>query len=851
MRVFVVVAAFFFAASVHAQGLADPRSGQVIPNSQAAAVDDATALLVNPAGLAFVEGLELQSGWQSRFGPQNTVDHIGDAEAIVGGSFAVVGAGVGVEVPSASVSPRLRASVATAMALDRAAALGVALHGLMPIGPGSSDVAVDLGLQLRPTGFLAFGLVGENLGSKRVPSVRAGVSLRPFEMLTIGLDGRFTPASGDTATAVANGAFDPALSLRFQLGGVVVGAGAVVENLASSSPEPVALTAMGSLEVDLENLGVTLFGGATGLGAGTQFGVGGARSRASSAAWPSLLPSSGRWLGLALTNDGVQPREGGGIIDELFNNPPSSTWILAALDDAADDESIEGVLLRLQGLSLGWGRAAELRAALVHLREKGKKVIVHLDGGDDVDAFVASAADKVWMTPSGGLSLDGLRARMVYVGSALQRLGVKAEAVSAGRYKSAPRMFTHDEPSPEEVEVDNALLDGVYGTLTNAIAQGRGLSVDEVKAIIDLGGLSAVEAQEKHIVDELLYVDEIPEALATVAGRPGERVYLEGDWLERAQKESSWQAPTKIALIPIVGNIQAGKSSGGGLLGGEGAGSDDVVRAVNAAAEDDDVKAIVLRIDSPGGDAFASDVMWRAVMRAREKKPVIATMGDVAASGGYYVASAAHDIYAEDDTITGSIGVFGLLFSAGQLASDLGVKSYELSRGARPGPDLFRGPNDDEKARLQESVNQTYERFLDAVVTGRTERAQDGTTHARISKDELREIAEGRVWTGAQALERKLVDRKGSILDAIKLARDRAGVSVDEPIELSVMTGREGELPSLGALGGLMSSVLGVSKTEGLTSAMRLLLGDPALAAFAVDNEARPLVLAPVYFELR
>ena len=816
-----------------AQGLPDAR-GSLVGNAQAAAVDDATALMVNPAGLANIQGLELQSGWLTRIGA--VLDQHGDATVVVTGPLGLVAGGLGLQLVGTQ-TPRLRASIGTATALDRSLLIGGTLHSVSKVGTGSSEVFGDVGVQLRCSRFMGLGLVVENMGSSAGSSLRAGVSVRPVgEYLTLGVDTRFIPSTGALIASIGNGTVVPALSARLGLGGFALTAGAQLENLGAQALAPLAVEATASVDFNLDHVGATVFGGIDGLGVDGQRGVFGARSRASTAAWPSLLPASGRWLFLELSGAGEQARKKGNVIEELFVESPSPTRILAALDNAADDPSIEGLVLRFSGLELGWGRATELRAAILRVRAAGKKVVVHLDGGGDIDFFMASAADQIWLTPSGSVGLDGLRAEMVYVGSTLKKLGIGVEAVSAGRYKSAPRMFTHDAPSAEELEVGNALLEGAFTTLTTAVAEGRKLSVAEVRAIIDLGGLTAREALEQKVVDELVYADEIPAQVAKLVGRGGERMLLEGNWLNEVTKGARWDAPGRIALIPIIGTIQMGSSSGG-LLSSGGAGADDVVAAVNQAAQDESVKAIVLRIDSGGGDALASDLMFRAVMLAREQKPVIATMGDVAASGGYYIAAAAHEIFAEDDTITGSIGVFGLLFSVGKLADDLGVRNYEVSRGALPGPGLFRGPSDDERARIQSSVDQVYEQFLDAVVRGRGEK--------RISKDELRLVAEGHVWTGADARTRKLVDRSGSIIDAIKLARERAGLSADEPIELAVMTGREGEMPALDALGTMMSQVLGVSAAQGLSAAARLLLGDPEMAAFVVDNQGRPLLVGP------
>jgi ClpP class serine protease len=211
-------------------------------------------------------------------------------------------------------------------------------------------------------------------------------------------------------------------------------------------------------------------------------------------------------------------------------------------------------------------------------------------------------------------------------------------------------------------------------------------------------------------------------------------------------------------------------------------------------------------------------------------------MGDVAASGGYYLASAANEILAESNTITGSIGVFGLMFNGESLANDLGVRSVELQRGARPGPDLLRGTTDAERERLQASVDGTYERFLDAVVAGR------GTN--RMTKDKLRTIAEGHVWTGAQALQHGLVDKEGSFVDALRLARERAGFAADAAVGLAVFSGDD-ELPGLADLGGMVSVAMGMPRHEAMVLAAKLLFVDPELAAFAASSAGKPMVLAP------
>jgi len=809
-----------------AQGLSDARSQAAAPNPQAAAVDDATSVFVNPAGLGAVTGVELGAGYRSR-ATVGGADQTGDGVIAIEGPLGTLGVGVTTDAPlGGRVATRL--VVGSGLQLDDNVLIGAAMH-LVDGRP-----SVDLGAQLRLTRGLAFGVVGEGFGD--ASAIRMGLSIRPLdELLTLGIDGRFKPAPlADPGQALLAGDFTPAFVARLHLWGLTFGAGVELQNTFGIGP--ITATATAILQADFEHVGLALQGGATGLNDDITTSVFGGRARVSTAAWETLLPSSGRWLELRLAGSGGVVDERDGLWQALLEDaPPSAVRVLAELDNAAEDPSVDGVLLRLEGLSMGFGTAAELRAAIERLRLAEKKVAVALVGGDDLDAWVASAADRVWLVPSSGLAVDGVRGRLVYLREALARFGVRAEAVSAGRYKSAPRTFTHDGPSDEELEVEAALLDGAYDALVKGLATGRGKSEDEIKALIDMGGVSAQEALDRGLVDALAYADELPNLLAELAGRPGQRLSTEQRFWDRHEKIDRWAGRPRIAVVPISGTIQMG-SSAGGLFQADGAGADDVVGAINAAARDDSVTAIVLRIDSPGGDALASDLMWRAAMQARDKKPVIASLGDVAASGGYYVASAANDIIAEPNTITGSIGVFGLLFNAESLAADLGVRSVEVSRGALPGPDLLRGATDAEKARLQESVDQTYERFLDAIITGRGEE--------RLKKDALREIAEGRVWTGAQALERKLVDQHGSIIDAIRLARERSGLPATEEIELAIFTGKD-DLPGLGALGSVVQAATGMPRTAALERAAVMLFGDPAVATLAAQSHGRPLVLAP------
>lgn len=823
------------ATPVRAQGLPDARTGAVVVNAQGAAVEDATALLVNPAGLAYVEGSDLDLGLVLASDGLATQT---DADGELAFSLADgVTFGFGSGLTLADGAPALLRGSAGVGLGGGPLAVGAALHAMQPLAVGrTTDLLVDVGGQIRATRFLALGAGVEGIGQRAagVATGRVGVSVRPgAEWLTVGLDARLVPGAAALGSPawLNQMAVVPGMAARLELGGFAVTVGGSVVNLGLAPSAPAAFDVLVALELNGEHVGARALGGADGLLGAAARGTGGVRLRASSASWQSIWPGGGRFEELTLTDDGVPEDRSEGLA-ALFADNPSALEVLAALHDAADDPDVGGVVVKLRGLSLGWARLAELRGALTRLKEAGKKVVIHLESGDDADLFLASAADRIYLVPSGQLQLDGLRAEMSYFARALDKLGVQAEAVAAGRYKSAPRAVTHDEPSPEELEVENALLDGVYGALVDAIAAGRGLSTDQVKELIDRGGLTAAAALEAKVVDGLCYEDELEDKLEELAGH---RVASRSTLLSQQVRDVRWDSPPHIAVIPVVGSI-AMHGGGGFPFGERDVGADDFVAAVERAAKDDDVKAIVLRIDSPGGDALASDLMWRAVMKAREDKPVIASMGDVAASGGYYVAAAAHSIFAEDNTITGSIGVFGLLFNVEGLADELGVRSFAIERGANPGPSLFHPLTDSQRRALEGSIDATYDRFLDAVVTGRGQASG-------LDEEKVRALAEGRVWTGAQALERKLVDQRGDVLAAIAKAREQAGIPADEAVVVDVLT-RGGD-PILD-LFGLGTALFGArADARAWRGVARLLVGDPQRVAFALEHEGRPLALLP------
>jgi protease-4 len=457
---------------------------------------------------------------------------------------------------------------------------------------------------------------------------------------------------------------------------------------------------------------------------------------------------------------------------------------------------VKAVVLRSGGLPLGTGRSEELRSGIEELRAAGKKVAFYLEAAGDLDYSVATAADRVYAAPQAVLAVNGFSATALFAGAGLDKLGVKAEFVRAGAYKNAPDVFTRRDMSGEQREVVNAILDDVFGRYLRRVTQARHLEEEKFRRLLDRGLQTPQEAQAQGLIDGLVYPDQLEEEVGKLVGG---RVGLEQVGTQPPSVRSlRWAPPPTVAVVRVEGDIARGEGGRDPLGVVEVAGSEAIARRIHRLADDPAVKAIVVRVDSPGGDGSASDLIWRELIRARKEKgkPVVASMGDVAASGGYYVAVAADEIFAEPSTVTGSIGVFVGKFDLEELYRDLGIKLVTNKRGKSA--DLFstaRALSDEEKKTLQAWVDSFYDQFVDRVAEGR-----------HLPRDRVDELGRGRVWTGRQAQERGLVDKMGGLRDAITSAKARAGIGVDEPVLLDDQGKREVSfLPSVQVLPGSLA----------------------------------------------
>jgi protease IV len=464
----------------------------------------------------------------------------------------------------------------------------------------------------------------------------------------------------------------------------------------------------------------------------------------------------------------------------VFTTRPLSTRdYVEAILRAKSDPRINGLLLTLKRPGAGFAKVQEIREAIREFHDAGKWTVAWTETAGEFGPgtglyYLATACETIWLAPPGDINLTGLRYEVPFVRGALDKLKIYPDYDQRGKYKNAMNFFTHTSMTPAHREAMEALLEGIYRQLRQGIAQARGLTDDEVGALIDQGPFIGPKALETKLVDRLGYRDEMISWLKEKNGGSlplvKTRKYLKSG--------RYWNGGTRIALIYGVGTVGRGENSADPISGQMVMGSDTVAAAIRDAREDDSVRAIILRVDSPGGSYVASDVIWREVRLTREaKKPIVVSMGDVAASGGYFVSMAADWIVAEPGTITASIGVLSGKMVTRELWEWLGISFDAVQRGHNA--TFFSGGQkftDDERARFEEWLDRIYKDFVGKVADGR------GKTF-----DEIHAIAQGRVWVGEDALKLGLVDELGGLETAVRKASELAGIPAGGPVDLVEM----------------------------------------------------------------
>jgi protease-4 len=797
MRIVVVAGVLgSLAATANAQAVdhryaEEPTNGMALPAAPLAGEFDGRVVAMNPGGLPLVRGAELALvlGLEDPDVVTASGQGFGAFVAMAGGGGLLprFGLGLGLEWlrPSRSqLSPDpgspFRFTLGLSTALGKNAGFGFSWHHFHDEGALRGVDTFDLGLAMRLGNRLAVGSVLRDVATSPIAGTpvqrryELETVVRPLatDRLEVAIGGRLGETRLDTDGWAR-------VSARVARGVILHGAVEsrelhALEDSVTGQRDVGGRDARATvgLEISFGSFGVT--GLATGLrdDFGTNHALGGQLVLRSSATGPASI------LG---QRDHIERVELSGTIGLR-----EVTSLVARLRAIARDDTAKAVVVTFDGASAGWASLQELRNELLNVRKAGKKVFAYMVSGTGRDYFVASAANKIYVDPAGGVRLVGMAGTTTYFKGAFDQFGVLPQFEKIAEYKSAPEQFTNTGPSETAAKMTNELFDSMWDHWLTQVAEGRKLSKDELKALIDSGPFSAGDlARDQKLVDAVAAPDKVSQLVMKEIGR-----VIGVDAPEPARPDR-WNRPG-IAIIYVDGDITDGKSRSIPFIGQNLAGGETLAQALAYARANPSIGAVILRIDSPGGSALASELVSREVFATRGVKPILCSMSDLAASGGYFVAAGCELIYAEPMTITGSIGIFYGKFDLSGLLAKVGVTTDTYKRGKRADVEsLFRPYTDDERAMLMEKLRYLYGRFVGAVSEGRG-----------MKKEEVDAVGRGHVWTGSQAKTHKLVDRFGGLGDVLDEAKRRMGLAQGDRVQLI-------ELPNLptsifGALGGLL-----------------------------------------------
>ncbi|KAF9667681.1 hypothetical protein SADUNF_Sadunf15G0048900 [Salix dunnii] len=497
----------------------------------------------------------------------------------------------------------------------------------------------------------------------------------------------------------------------------------------------------------------------------------------------------------------------GQISDQLksrFSSGLSLPQICENFIKAAYDPRVSGIYLHIDGLNCGWAKVEEIRRHIFNFKKSGKFVVAYLPACREKEYYLASACDDLYLPPSAYFSLYGFTVQAAFLAGVFENTGVQPEVQRIGKYKSAGDQLTRKSMSKENCEMLTAILDNIYGNWLDKVSSTKGKKIEDMINFINEGVYKVERLREEGLITNMCYDDEVISMLKEKVGVQKDKVLPMVDY-SKYSRVRNWTLGLTggrdlIAIIRASGSISRVRSplslSGSGIIG------EKLIERIRQARESKKYKAAIIRIDSPGGDALASDLMWREIRLLAESKPVIASMSDVAASGGYYMAMAADTIVAENLTLTGSIGVVTGKFSLGKLYEKIGFNKEIISRGKYA--ELLaaeqRPLRPDEAELFAKSAQNAYEQFRDKAAFSRS-----------MPVDKMEEIAQGRVWTGQDAASRGLVDAIGGFSRAVAIAKQKANIPQDRKVTLVELSRPSPTLPEI--LSGVGSSVVGVERT--------------------------------------
>lgn len=818
---FAFVLAFLSASTAYAQDVAHRPPKITPPGRSLAGTDDSDALALNPSQIAFMPSYELRYTHVQLPGASSSVSPVrGDAVGLAFPLFFGFATGFRFE----SMRPGDKAQLpsvqtwAWSLAFKLSDALSYALdirHWRPSDDALSNATTFGMSTTVRASRHVGFALVARDLTGARGDvlgighgigrSFDFGLAIRPFATRTVEL--------GVEMTVWPNAPKGDVWAERLTLGIDIPKVGRLTGSFQSTDPIgdksfKNTWTATAGLEVGLHK---------TRLGGGAIFGQG--------------LDASGRpgWYATAsvagFTQPGV-PETDRGVTIRIEDTPGAKGHVrlLRKLARLGRDPTVKGIMVVLKTEpASSTAHAEELADAFDALRKKGIKVVCHIEDGGGRALLACSAADKILVHPGGGLRFAGLRSQTMYFGEALRKIGIEPDFIRIQQHKSAPEAFVRDGPTPVASKDQDEFLAAIEGVYLDRIAKGRRLPRDVVKANIAKGPFVADEAVSAGFVDAKAFDDELNRHLRQEIGKV---VRIEEDEAPDAAPQSFGRVP-RIAVVYLDGDIVDGRSQKVPLLGTRLAGSYTLRDTLEQVKKDPLIKGVVFRIESPGGSSLASDVIWREAELLSKVKPVVVSMGSVAASGGYYSAAFGAPIYANASTVTGSIGIFYGKADISPLLTKLGI--HVVTKKTAPKADsesLYRAFTDDERIELGKKVAQFYAVFLDRVARGR------GWTIEKVDS-----VGRGKVWTGAQAKGVGLVDHIGGFDAALDAVRLQCGLPPDAPVV---------ELPS--DKGGLLDLVLdafGVAENVPQVAALPKALAPyaDAIAPFAVYAPDQPLAL--------
>ena len=765
----------------------DATGGVLLPSPSITENNDALALSVNPANLAFLDSWNLTyvGSWvqnQRRLAGQGHGFFLGVPAGPVSFGLAVEPLSPPINIVEwQGLGHRTRFSLGLALNLKRIIGVGIAYRTFWFEDIGDIRT-MDIGFTVHPANQLALSFVFQDVNSPgfkykywryngtywtwsdihyhNAPRVfRVGLTIRPLGTDRLALGAELKYINGDADDQLYSGAesYSRTDVMGFLAGRPINGIQLKLRFLAEglrNAERKAGLVLDGSLGIDLPNFGA----GASVVGQLSPS----EKSGYQATSWYASLHGD-RAAALTLP---IPIRSAHVVIIEQEDRLDSIEFAkrISTLERIGQDKNVDMVLFRPDAGTASLAQAEEMRHQISKLQDAGKQVACYLTQANGPVYLSCAGADYVWVNPAGGLLFAGISSQYMYLGDLFKSLGVKADIVRIGEYKSYPETFTRNGPSDASMEQTNQYLDNIYNEILSMLKRDRGFhTTTAVEKLIDKGPFTAKEALANRLVDEIVPNDQLEGKINDILGK---HVFFDTDYETSTLQSPYYIDAPAIAVVHIDGNIVDGKSVEIPILNMKTSGAKTLTETLRQIRNDSRIRAVVLRINSPGGSATASDIIWREVMALREEKPVIASMGSIAASGGYYIASAADEIFTDAVTLTGSIGVFAGKADLSKLASGLGVSVTTFKRGEHADTHSWMRPyTEEERAQLLRQMNEFYNLFLERVVAGRN----NGLSTKIVDR-----IGKGHVWSGTDAKYHLLADQIGGYSDALARAREIA-----------------------------------------------------------------------------